>query len=152
MKPPPVPVKKTMLTSLERKKLTVRTTPDPIAQVIKLFPDVFPDKLPLHLPKQRETDHRIDLVSDAKPHAHRVYRMSRLEADAIKKQLDAYIAAGRIVKTNSPFGAGVLFAEKKDGGLRLCIDYRQLNKLTVKDNIARVRKVCFGEDNMRWGM
>ena len=59
--------------------------------------------------------------------------MSPLEDDAIKKQLDAYIAAGHIVKTNSPFGAGVLFAEKKDGGLRLCIDYRQLNKLTVKD-------------------
>ena len=67
--------------------------------------------------------------------------MSPLEDDALKKQLDAYIAAGHIVKTNSPFGAGVLFAEKKDGGLRLCIDYRlrlcidyrQLNKLTFKD-------------------
>ena len=110
-----------------------------IAQVIQAFPDVFPDRLPLHVPKQRETDHRIDLVSDAKPPAHRIYSMSPLQDDAIKKQLDAYIAAGHIVKTKLPFGAGVLFAKKKDGGLRLCIDYRQLNKLTDQDACPRFR-------------
>ena len=110
-----------------------------IAQIIQAFPDVFPDRLPLHLPKQRETDHRIDLVSDAKPPAHRIYRMSPLQDDALKKQLDAYIAAGHIVKTKLPFGAGLLFAKKKDGGLRLCIDYRQLNKLTEQDACPRFR-------------
>ena len=51
--------------------------------------------------------------------------MSPLEDDTLKKQLDVYLAARHIVKTQ--------FAEKKDGGLHLCIDYRQLNKLTVKD-------------------
>ena len=89
---PPVsapPSKKTLLPSLERTKLAVQPTHEVIAQVIQTFQGVFSDKLPLHLPKQREPDHRIDLVSDAKLLAHRIYRMSPLENEALKKQLDA---------------------------------------------------------------
>ena len=59
--------------------------------------------------------------------------MSPTEEAELKKQLDAYLAAGQIEPARSPFGAGVLFAKKKDGTQRLCIDYRALNKITQKD-------------------
>ena len=58
--------------------------------------------------------------------------MSPLEDKELKKQLDEYKANGWIEPARSPFGAGVLFARKHDGKLRLCIDYRRLNELTIK--------------------
>ena len=59
--------------------------------------------------------------------------MSPLEEEELKRQMQKYLEAGWIEKAQSPFGAGVLFAKKKDGSFRLCIDYRSLNKLTIKD-------------------
>ena len=85
------------------------------------------------LPKQRDTDHRIELVEGAKPLAHRIYRMTPEQELELKRQIDKYLAAGQIERTYSPFGAGTLFANKKDGTQRLCIDYRALNYITVKD-------------------
>ena len=97
------------------------------------FRNVFPDDLQLGLPKSRETDHSIDLEENANIPAHRIYRLSPAEDAELQKQLTAYLAAGQIEPARSPFGAGVLFARKKDGTLRLCIDYRALNKITLKD-------------------
>ena len=97
------------------------------------FADVFPDNLPLGLPGPRETDHSIDLVEHAKPPAHRVYRLSAEEEIQLKRQLEAYLQAGQIEPARSTFGAGVLFARKNDGTLRLCIYYRALNNITHKD-------------------
>ena len=109
-------------------------TPEPPVQaILDEFADVFPDKLPLGLPVTRETDHTIDLVEGARPPAHRVYRLSPAEDAELKKQLDAYLQAGQIEPARSPFGAGVLFARKKDGTMRMCIDYRALNNITQKD-------------------
>ena len=59
--------------------------------------------------------------------------MSPTEEKELKKQLDTYLEAGQIEPARSPFGAGVLFANNKDGTQRLCIDYRALNKITQKD-------------------
>ena len=101
--------------------------------MIASFDDVFPPKLPLGLTAPRSTDHRIDLVEAHRIPAHRIYRMSPLEETELKKQLDGYLEAGQIEPARSPFGAGVLFAKKRDGSMRLCIDYRALNKITVKD-------------------
>ena len=56
--------------------------------------------------------------------------MSPLDDAKLKKQLDAYLKAGHIEPAKSPYGAGVLFAQKKDKTLRMCIDYRALNKIT----------------------
>ena len=112
------------------------------------FADVFTAYLPLGLPVARATDHRIDLQPSSKPPAHRIYRMAPAEDAELKKQLDAYLAAGQIEPAQSPFGAGVLFARKKDGSLRLCIDYRALNAITVKDKypLPRIDEIL---DNMQ---
>ena len=104
-----------------------------ITKLLEEFADVFPDELPLGLPVPRETDHTIDLIEGAKPPAHRVYRLSPAEDAELKKQLDAYLKAGQVEPARIPFGAGVLFARKKDGSMRMCIDYRALNNITQKD-------------------
>ena len=107
--------------------------PHPLKILVEQFSDVFPEHLPYGLPKQRDTDHTIDLEPTAKPPAHRIYRLSPAEDAELKKQLEEYLRAGQIEPARSPFGAGVLFARKKDGSFRLRIDYRALNKITQKD-------------------
>ena len=74
--------------------------------------------------------------------------MAPAEDLELKKQLDAYKKAEQIEPATSPFGAGVLFARKKDGSMRLCIDYRGLNNITVKDKypLPRIDEML---DNMR---
>jgi hypothetical protein len=72
--------------------------------------------------------------------------MSPLEEEELKRQMQKYLEAGWIEKAQSPFGAGVLFAKKKDGSFRLCIDYRSLNKLTIKDKYPLPRiEECLDE-------
>ncbi|TPX40627.1 hypothetical protein SeLEV6574_g06522, partial [Synchytrium endobioticum] len=89
-------------------------------------------ELPPGLPPSRHVEHAIDLVSTETPHRP-PYRLSYEELDELKKQLDYLLDRGLIRPSSSPFGAPVLFAPKKDGGLRLCLDYRALNKITVKN-------------------
>jgi hypothetical protein len=72
--------------------------------------------------------------------------MAPAEEKELKAQLESYLAAGHIEPARSPFGAGVLFARKKDGTLRMCIDYRSLNKITKKDKypIPRIDEILDG--------
>jgi len=60
--------------------------------------------------------------------------MSAVELDELKKQLDDLVASGFIQPSKSPFGAPVLFVKKKDGSMRMCVDYRDLNRITVKNS------------------
>jgi hypothetical protein len=83
---------------------------------------------------QNTHTHRIILEDGARPPKHRIYRLSPKEEEELSKQLELYLQAGQIRPSASPFGAGILFAEKKDGGgWRMCVDYRSLNKITVND-------------------
>ena len=96
------------------------------------FPDVFPEVLP-GLPPQREIEFAIDVVPGATLASITPYRMAPVELKELKLQLQELLEKGFIRPSVSPWGAPMLFVKKKDGTLRLCIDYRQWNKLTVKN-------------------
>src|ERR1700736_4762735 len=101
--------------------------------VINEFKDVFPDDLPSGLPPNREIDHRIELEPGQNPTSRPTYRMSQPEMDELKKQLSELMDKGYIQESKSPYGAPVIFVKKKDGTMRMCIDYRALNKITIKN-------------------
>lgn len=95
------------------------------------FKDVF-QKIP-GLPPEREIDFTIDLIPGIAPIAIAPYRMAPLEMQELKKQIQELRDQGFIQPSSSPWGAPVLFVRKKDGSFRMCIDYRQLNKVTIKN-------------------
>ncbi|GKA88286.1 putative reverse transcriptase domain-containing protein [Tanacetum coccineum] len=100
--------------------------------VIRDFPEVFPDDLP-GLPPPRQVEFRIDLIPGAAPVARAPYRLAPSEMRELSVQLQELLEKGFIRPSSSPWGAPVLFVKKKDGSFRMCIDYRELNKLTVKN-------------------
>ena len=105
-----------------------------IQKLLHEFQDVFPEKLPEGLPPKRAHDFHIDLKEGSTPQKKGLYRMSPAELSELKNQLSELIDQGFIRPSTSPWGAPVLFVSKKDGALRLCVDYRALNRLTVKNS------------------
>jgi hypothetical protein len=104
-----------------------------IKQVLKEFPDVMPEELLDELPLRRQVDHVIEVMLGVAPPAKAPYRMNYEELRELKVQLEELLAKGYIKPNKSPYGAPVLFVHKKDGTLRMCVDYRALNKVTVKN-------------------
>ncbi|KAJ0790046.1 putative nucleotidyltransferase, Ribonuclease H [Helianthus annuus] len=100
--------------------------------VISEYPEVFPEDLP-GLPLDRQVEFRIDIIPGAAPIARAPYRLAPTEMKELRTQLDELLAKGFIKPSSSPWGAPVLFVKKKDGSMRLCIDYRELNKVTIKN-------------------
>ena len=107
--------------------------------VLHEFMDVFPSELPEGLPPKRGVDHRIELKPGSSPTSRPTFRMSPSELDELKKQLSELSDLGFIQPSKSPFGAPVLFVKKKDGSMRMCVDYRQLNEITIKNKYALPR-------------
>ncbi|KAL0548854.1 hypothetical protein IC582_013330 [Cucumis melo] len=100
--------------------------------VVRDYPDVFPEGLP-GLPPHREVEFAIELEPGTVPISRAPYRMAPAELKELKVQLQELLDKGFIRPSVSPWGAPVLFVKKKDGSMRLCIDYRELNKVTVKN-------------------
>ncbi|KAJ0766182.1 putative nucleotidyltransferase, Ribonuclease H [Helianthus annuus] len=96
------------------------------------YSDVFPEELP-GLPPDREVEFRIHLIPGTTPIAKAPYRLAPTEMLELKKQLDELLSKGFIQPSSSPWGAPVLFVKKKDGSMRMCIDYRELNKVTINN-------------------
>ena len=101
--------------------------------LIKKFKDVFPADLPKELPPRRLIEHEIKIDNQVKPPNTPPYRLSFTEQEELKKQLQILSNSNLIRPSNSPFGSPVLFVKKKSGELRMCVDFRALNNITVKN-------------------
>ncbi|KAD5508032.1 hypothetical protein E3N88_15735 [Mikania micrantha] len=111
----------------EKDKKTIQDVP-----VVKEYPELFPEDLP-GLPPVRPVEFRIDLIPGATPVAKSPYRLAPSEMQELSNQLQELFDKGFIRPSYSPWGAPVLFVKKKDGSFRMCIDYRELNKLIIKN-------------------
>jgi hypothetical protein len=107
-------------------------------RVVRDFPDVFLEELP-RMPSEREVEFVFDLLPGTAPISKRPYRMSVDELQELKKQLTELQEAGYIHPSSSPWGAPVLFVQKKDGSPRMCVDYRSLNDVTIKNKYSLPR-------------
>ncbi|GKC94264.1 putative reverse transcriptase domain-containing protein, partial [Tanacetum coccineum] len=106
--------------------------------IIRDFPEVFPDDLP-GLPSPRKVEFRIDLVLGAAPVIRTPYRLAPSEMRELLIQLQELVEKEFVRSSSSSWGALVLFVKKKDGSFRMCIDYRELNKLTIKNRYPLLR-------------
>ncbi|GKE83026.1 putative reverse transcriptase domain-containing protein, partial [Tanacetum coccineum] len=97
------------------------------------FPKVFLENLP-GLPPVRQVEFQIDLILGATPIARAPYRLAPLEMQELSNQLQELSDRGFIRPSTSPWEAPVIFVKKKDGSFRMCIDYWELNKLTIKNH------------------
>ncbi|GJV34172.1 putative nucleotidyltransferase, ribonuclease H [Tanacetum coccineum] len=101
--------------------------------IVRDFPGVFLEDLP-GLPLTRQVEFHIELIPGAAPVARAPYRLAPAEMKELAEQLKELSDKGFIRPSSSPWGATILFVKKKDGSFRMCIDYRELNKLTVKNH------------------
>jgi hypothetical protein len=101
-------------------------------RVVCEYPDVFPEELP-GMPPDRDVEFVIDLLPSTAPISKRPYGMSSIQLIELKKQIKELLEKGFIRPSSSPWGAPVIFVEKKDGTQRMCVDYRLLNEVTIKN-------------------
>jgi hypothetical protein len=94
---------------------------------------VFSEEEINRLPDHTEYNHKIQLIEGAQPPFGPIYPLSEKELQALREYLRKEHAAGKIRESKSPAGAPIIFIPKPDGSLRLCVDYRGLNRVTVKD-------------------
>ncbi len=100
--------------------------------VVQEYPEVFPEDLTT-MPPKREIEFRIDLAPGTAPIYMRPYRMAANELAKVKKQVDEQLQKGYIRLSTSPWGAPVIFVEKKDKTKIMCVDYRAFNEVTIKN-------------------
>ena len=124
-------------------------SPSPeLQQLVSEFADVFQE--PTSLPPPRQEDIEINLMKDAPiPKWRSLPRLSAFELGVLREKIDDLLKKGYIRPSTSPFGASILFVKKADGSLRLCVDYRGLNDITIKNrcpipNIAELRERVAG--------
>lgn len=127
----PVPDSSVASLSDTNKTTVVQAVPPEVQTVIHEFRHLFQE--PSTLPPKRSHDHQIPLVPGAQPFKVRPYRYNPQQKDEIERQVYDMLCSGLIRRSTSPFASPVLLVKKKDGQWRFCVDYRQLNNLTVKN-------------------
>jgi hypothetical protein len=100
--------------------------------VVDEFPDVFPNELP-GMPPNRDIEFLIELLPETTPISKRPYRIGVDELEELKKQIKELQEKGFIHPSSSSWGAPIIFVDKKDGTRRMCVDYRSLNEVTIKN-------------------
>jgi hypothetical protein len=105
-------------------------------RILKDYADIFLEGLPPGNSPPRKVHHEIPLYPDLPPPFKGIFRLSQAD---LKELLQQLLKDGKISPSTSPYGAPVLFVKKKDGSLRMCIDYRALNSQTVKNRYALPR-------------
>jgi hypothetical protein len=103
-----------------------------VIRVVREYPDIFPVEL-LGMPPDHDIEFLFELLLETPPISKRPYRMPINELVELKKQITELQAKGFIRPSSSPWGAPVLFVEKKDGTQRMCVNYRSLNEVTIKN-------------------
>jgi hypothetical protein len=103
-----------------------------VIKVVSEFLDVFPKDLP-GMPPEQKVEFAIGLIPGTAPISKWAYRVSGPELVELKKQIDELSEKGYVRPSTSPWAAPVLFMEKEDGTKRMCIDYRALNEVTIKN-------------------
>ncbi|KAJ1038221.1 hypothetical protein NDA10_006570 [Ustilago hordei] len=111
------------------KVVTAADIPKPYQHLQDVFDEVEADKLPHHT----EHDLHLELIEGGKPPQGPLYLKGPREMSKLRRYLDENLEKGFIRPSKSPAQSPVLFIPKKDGGLRLCVDYRGLNEITVKN-------------------
>jgi hypothetical protein len=101
-------------------------------RIVCEYPEVFSEELP-GMPPDRDLEFSIELLPETAPISKRAYRMDVKDLNELKKQIEELLEKGFIHPSLSPWGALVLFVNKKDGSRRMCIDYRSLNEVTIKN-------------------
>ena len=104
-----------------------------IQNLLKRYQDLFPDELPNELPPKRPVDHEIQIEDGARPPSRPAYRLPKPEMDELQSQLSELLEKGFIEPSKSPYGAPVFFVKKSDGTLRMVCDWRELNRITIKN-------------------
>ncbi|KAG2212941.1 hypothetical protein INT45_002311, partial [Circinella minor] len=125
-------VKEVYLLHFSDSDLEENKIPEELQPLVEEYQDIFRDELP-GLPPDRGFEHVID-TGDEKPVSRPPYKMSPLELDELRRQLNELLELGLVVPSASPWGSPVLFVKKADGTMRMCVDYRATNKKTIRIN------------------
>ena len=130
------PVRKAPPVAETRKRMCQNAPTDvrkELDAVLQEYAELFPEQLPKGKPPKRAVEFEIRVKEDTTPPSKPPYRLSPKEHEELQAQIDDLLAQGHIRPSNSPYGAPVLFVPKKDGRWRMCVDYRALNKQTIRD-------------------
>lgn len=119
-----------MTTSLEVSK-PVTNTHTQMQKLLEEYKDIFEE--PQGMPPPREHDHKIPLIPCSQPVNQRGYKVPYIQKAEIERQIKEMLRTGVIQKSSSPFASPIILVKKKDGTWRMCIDYRKLNEITVKN-------------------
>ncbi|MCO5548421.1 hypothetical protein L7F22_001877 [Adiantum nelumboides] len=107
-----------------------------LSKFLNQFKDVFIDDIPGELPPKRgDNDHAIELIPGSSPPNKPPYRVSQAQQEEIMRQVNKFVEKGMVRPSSSPFCSPVLLVHKKDGTYRMCVDYRALNRITIKNRL-----------------